>query len=73
MKQKKKGRKECEKNGVVREAKSERHCGKRRGLEGVSERPANHNVTSDSPYSRRQASTNEQSYKLITYQAERGE
>ncbi len=45
---------------------------KERGLGGVSERPASHNVASDSLYSRRQASTNEQSYKLITYQAERG-
>lgn len=44
-----------------------------RGLEGLNERPASHNVASDSLYSRRQASTNEQSYKLITYQAEREE
>lgn len=44
-----------------------------RGLEGLSERPASHNVASDSLYSRRQASTNEQSYKLITYQTESGE
>lgn len=61
MRQKKK---KCEKNGVERETKSET-LRKERGLEGASERPASHNVTSDSLYSRRQASTNEQSYKLI--------
>lgn len=40
---------------------------KERTVESESESPASHNVTSDSPYSRRQASTNEQSYKLMTY------
>lgn len=53
--------------------KTERQNEKRRGPEGVSERRASHNVASDIPYGRRQASANEQSYKLITYQTERGE
>lgn len=40
-------------------------------LEGKGENTATHNITSDRLYSKRWTSTNEQSYKLITHQAER--
>lgn len=66
-----KQRKKKRKRKCVRE--TERQNEKRRGPEGVSERRASRNVASDIPYGRRQASANEQSYKLITYQTERGE
>lgn len=61
------------KNGVRGRQKKWVTLQKERVLEGKSERPASHNVTSDSLCSRRQASTNDQSYKLIIYQAKRAE